>query len=130
MDIRGPCLLTFHNGKPCRLYEVVTSKKNMKGFNNVRYFFNSWEDAEIYVYYLYQVDGVDFIKRVQASKKIPNWEKREYKEFLETQDLTILENLVAHIQFTSEKNFTPHLTKRDDDGEDDDTDYDSEELGF
>ena len=129
MDIRGPCLLTFHNGSPCRLYEVVTSKKNMQGFSNVRYFFTSWEDAEIYVYYLYQVDGVDFIKRVQASKKMPNWEKREYKAFLDSLDLNTLKQLVSTIQFTSEKNFTPHLTKRDDYGEDDDTDYDSEELG-
>lgn len=128
MDIRGPCLLTFHNGQPCRLYEVVTSKKSMQGFNNVRYFFGSWEDAEIYTYYLYQVDGVDFIKRVIASKKMPNWEKKEYKAFLETLDLKTLNDLASTIPFTSEKNFTAHL-KRSTDGETDDFDYDCEELG-
>ena len=127
MDIRGPCLLTFHNGQPCRLYEVVTSKKSMKGFNNVRYFFSSWEDAEIYLYYLYQLDGVDFIKRIQASKKIPNWEKKEYRAFLETLDLKTLADLAAAIPFTSEKTFAPHL-KRITDGETDDFDYDCEEL--
>lgn len=127
MDIRGPCLLTYHNGQPCRLYEVSTSKKSMKGFNNVRYFFGSWEDAEIYLYYLYQLDGVDFIKRVIASKKMPNWEKKEYKAFLETLDLKTLKDIASTIQFSSEKTFVAHL-KRQTDGQTDDSYDDCEEL--
>lgn len=127
MDIRGPCLLTYHNGQPCRLYEVSTSKKSMKGFNNVRYFFGSWEDAEIYLYYLYQLDGVDFIKRVIASKKMPNWEKKEYKAFLETLDLKTLKDIASTIQFSSEKTFVAHL-KRQTDGQTDYSYDDCEEL--
>lgn len=128
MDVRGPCLCTYHNGKPCRLYEVVTSKKSMKGYDCVRYFFTNWEDAEIYTYYLYQVDGVDFINRVLVSKKIPQWEKKEYKEFLETLDLSILEDMVKDLKPVVEKGFYPHL-KRTEDGETDDTDDDCEECG-
>lgn len=127
MDIRGPCLLTYHNGQPCRLYEVSTSKKSMKGFNNVRYFFGSWEDAEIYLYYLYQLDGVDFIKRVIASKKMPNWEKKEYKAFLETLDLKTLKDIASTIQFSSEKTFVAHI-KRQTDGQTDYSYDDCEEL--
>ena len=127
MDIRGPCLLTYHNGQPCRLYEVSTSKKSMKGFNNVRYFFGSWEDAEIYLYYLYQLDGVDFIKRVLSSKKMPNWEKKEYKAFLETLDLKTLKDIASTIQFSSEKTFVAHL-KRQTDGQTDYSYDDCEEL--
>ena len=127
MDIRGPCLLTYHNGQPCRLYEVSTSKKSMKGFNNVRYFFGSWEDAEIYLYYLYQLDGVDFIKRVIASKKMPNWEKKEYKAFLETLDLKTLKDIASTIQFSSEKTFVAHI-KRQTDGETDYSNDDCEEF--
>ena len=73
------------------------------------------------------MDGVDFIKRVIASKKMPNWEKKEYKAFLETLDLKTLNDLASTIPFTSEKNFTAHL-KRSTDGETDDFDYDCEEL--
>lgn len=127
MDIRGPCLLTYHNGQPCRLYEVSTSKKSMKGFNNVRYFFGSWEDAEIYLYYLYQLDGVDFIKRVLSSKKMPNWEKKEYKAFLETLDLKTLKDIASTIQFSSEKTFVAHI-KRQPNGETDYSYDDCEEL--
>lgn len=130
MEVRGPCLLTYHNGKPCQLYEVSTSKRSMKGFNNVRYFFAKWEDAEIYTYYLYQVDGVDFIKRVLASKKMPQWEKKEYRAFLETLDLSILENLAHSLHPLIEKSFVPHVVKRTPDGQTtDDTDDDCEEYG-
>lgn len=129
MEVRGPCLLTYHNGKPCTLYEVSTSKRSMKGYSNVRYFFSRWEDAEIYTYYLYQVDGVDFIKRVLASKKMPQWEKREYRDFLETLDLSVLENLAKMLHPTVEKSFVPHLAKRTSDGEETDTSDDCGEYG-
>ena len=99
----------------------------MKGFNNVRYFFGSWEDAEIYLYYLYQLDGVDFIKRVLSSKKMPNWEKKEYKAFLETLDLKTLKDIASTIQFSSEKSFVAHI-KRQTDGETDYSNDDCEEL--
>lgn len=129
MDVRGPCFLSFHNGQPCSLYEVTTSEKSMKGFNTVRYFFTNWEDAEIYTYYLYQVNGVDSIKRLLVSKKIPKWEKDEYAQFLETLDLTTLEQLASHITPIVEKAFIPHLTKRNPDGTEDDTDDDCGEYG-
>lgn len=129
MEVRGPCLLTYHNGKPCQLYEVTTSQRSMKGYSNVRYFFTRWEDAEIYTYYLYQVDGVDFINRLLASKKMPQWEKKEYRAFLETLDLSILENLAHMLHPTIEKSFVPHLAKRTPDGEEDDTDDDCGEYG-
>lgn len=129
MEVRGPCLLTFHNGKPCQLYEVATSQRSMKGYSNARYFFTRWEDAEIYVYYLYQVAGVDFIERVLTSKKMPQWEKKEYRAFLETLDLSILENLVQSLHPIIEKSFVPHLAKRNPDGTEDDTDDDCGEYG-
>lgn len=124
MEVRGPCLMTYHNGKPCKLYEVSTSKRSLKGFQNARYFFEKWEDAEIYLYYLYQVDGVDCIKRILASKKMPQWEKKEYKAFLDTLDLKTLENLAKALHPIIETSFTPHLAKRNTNGEDLDDTYD------
>lgn len=124
MEVRGPCLLLYHNGKPCRLYEVSTSQKSLKGFSNVRYFFEDWEDAEVYLYYLYQVAGVDSIKRLLASKKMPQWEKKEYRAFLQTLDLNTLTDLAKSLHPIVEKNFTPHLAKRTPDGEDTNNTYD------
>lgn len=112
MEISGPCLLTFHNGQPCHLYEVVAYSKSPKGFNNTRYFFTNWEDAEIYTYYLYQEDGVDFLRRVINSRKIPAWEKQEYKEFLGTLNLTILKELVKDLHPVIEKSFVPHVKNK------------------
>lgn len=124
MEIRGPCLLLCHNGQRCYKYEVTTTERSLKGFSNVRYIFGNWEDAEIYLYYLYQVDGVDCIKRILASKKMPQWEKKEYKTFLDSLDLTELENLAKQIHPIIEKSFVPHLAKRTPDGEDTDDTYD------
>ena len=128
MDVRGPGLVTFHKGEPCKLYEVVTSTKNLKGCTSVRYLFPAWGDAEIYVYYLYQVAGVDFIHRTLASKKIPKWEKQEYRDFLATVDLSVLEEMIKGLNPDVEKIFTPYI-RRPQDGDTDDTDDDCEEYG-
>lgn len=128
MDVSGPCLLTFHKGKPCELYEVVSRKKSIKGITCTRYLFETWEEAEIYTYYLYQVEGVDFIKRLLASKKVPNWEKKEYREFYETLDLSLLENLVVNMTPQKETMFIAYVNKRNKNGNDDTYD-DCEEYG-
>lgn len=129
MEVSGPCLLTVHNGKPCRLYEVLLRKKSIKGTTCTRYFFATWEEAEIYTYYLYQECGVDFINRLLAAKKIPNWEKKEYREFLDNLDLKLLEVLIQGIEFEKEQTFVPSRTKRVKNGKTDEIDDDCEEYG-
>ena len=107
MEVRGPCLLTFHNGKPCHIYEVGTTEITPKGYSNVCYYFKNEDDAEVYVRYLYQVAGVEDNKKKLRSKKIANWEKAEIRAFLATLDLTELENAVKDLKPIIEKRFTP-----------------------
>lgn len=107
MEVRGPCLLTFHNGKPCHIYEVGTTEITPKGYLNVCYYFYNEDDAEVYVRYLYQVAGVEDNKKKLRSKKIANWEKAEIRAFLATLDLTELEDAVKDLNPIIEKRFTP-----------------------
>ena len=107
MEVRGPCLVTFKNGKPCNLYEVGTTEMTPKGYSNTMYYFDNWDDAETYVHYLYQVAGVLDNKRKLKSKKMAAWEKEEIRAFLATLDLSILENAVKNLNPVIEHRFTP-----------------------
>ena len=107
MEVRGPCLLTFHNGQPCHIYEVGTTEITPKGYVNIMYYFDNWDDAETYVHYLYQVAGIADNQRKLRSKKIAAWEKAEIREFLASLDLSVLENAVKDLNPEIVKKFTP-----------------------
>lgn len=107
MEVRGPCLVTFKNGKPCHLYEVGTTEITPKGYQNIMYYFDNWDDAETYVHYLYQVAGVLDNQKKLKSKKMAAWEKAEIRAFLATLDLSVLENAIKKLNPVIERRFTP-----------------------
>ncbi len=107
MEVRGPCLLTFHNGNPCHLFEVGTTEITPKGYVNICYYFDNWDEAEVYVQYLYQVAGVLDNQKKLRSKKVPAWEKNEIRDFLNSLDLDALENAAKRLNPVIERRFTP-----------------------
>jgi len=107
MEVRGPCLITFRNGQPCRIYEVGTTEMTPKGYSNTMYYFDNWDDAETYVRYLYQVAGVADNHRKLRSKKIAAWEKAEIRAFLATLDLSVLEDAIKDLHPLVERSFIP-----------------------
>lgn len=113
MEVSGPCLILFHNGKECKLWEVTTTRKDMTGYHCKHYMFEDEEMAEIYTEYLYQVAGVQYLKQILASKKVPEYEKKDYRAFYESLDLTRLENLVKQFNPIVETKFYPHLKRKD-----------------
>jgi len=107
MEVRGPCLLSVHDGQPCHIYEVVTTETTPKGYANTIYYFEDSDDAEVYVRYLYQVAGVEDNQRKLRSKKIADWEKAEIRAFLASLDLTVLEDAIKPLKPTIVKKFIP-----------------------
>lgn len=100
------------NGLPFNKYEVVCSESTPKGISSDCYYFNNKRDAEIYILYLYQLEGVKDIERLLHSNRTHLWEKREFEEFLATLDLEKLPNRVKKIQFTTEHHFVEKLPRK------------------
>ena len=107
MEVRGPCLIILQNGQPCHKYEVGTTEVCFKGYQNNLYYFETYDDAELYVQYLTQVAGIQDNMKKLKSKKVPEWELVEIRNFLKTIDTSILENKVAGLKFEAVYKFTP-----------------------
>lgn len=105
MDISGPSFCGIRNGKPCNKYLIVTRVQTLKGITNVLYFFDTKDDAELYLRFLQQVEGEKFVNSVIHSNRTPIWERREFVEFKESIDWEELRVKVKDIKFTTETVF-------------------------
>lgn len=113
MDIKGPAFVIMKDGKMLNKYEIVTTKKTLAGYQNTCFYFNSKKDAELYLRFLQQVEGEKFIKDILSSRRTPNWEKKEFREFEETIDWDELPAKVRNIKFTTVSNFVEIRNRND-----------------
>lgn len=107
MELSGPSFCQIRNGYPCNKWLITTHERTPKGTSYETYLFTSKADAETYFLYLQQCIGVeDLVKKIHNPRTF-KWEKKEYEEFYQSLDLTVLENAVKNIKFEQEHNFYP-----------------------
>lgn len=112
MDISGPAFCILKDGKPFNKYEVVATDRNAKGITATAYYFDSKEDAELYLRFLLQKEGEKSINAFLHSERTPLWEKREYREFKESIDWNEIPAKVKNIKFTKQITFTKIKAKK------------------
>lgn len=112
MDISGPSFCPVRNGKPCNKYLIITRAHSLKGISNVLYFFDTKNDAELYLRFLQQLDGEKFVNSVIHSNRTPLWEKKEFRDFKESIDWDEIPAKVKDIKFTKETVFTEIRSKK------------------
>lgn len=105
MDIRGPCFYKIKNGQPFNKYEILASKRTPKGIYTTKYWFNTAEDAETYLMYLYQCEGGKNLEALMHSDRTYLWEKRELQKFIDSIDWNELPNKIKNIQVQTETTF-------------------------
>lgn len=99
MDISGPCHVLMKEGKECDLYLITTRELCQLGIKVTNYFFQTNEDAERYMSYIYYVYGVEDLNNKIHSKKTAVWERKEYLDFLNSINSSEIENDVKDINF-------------------------------
>lgn len=114
MEISGPSFCQIRDGYPCNKWMVTTYEKTPKGTSFDLYFFTTKADAEIYIQYLQQCIGIEDIKKKIYSPRTFKWEKKEYEEFLETIDTSVLEEAIKNIKVDIEHDFKPILPTKGD----------------
>lgn len=105
VSVSGPCLVLIKNGVPFNKYEVVKSARTLEGMVNEKWYFDSFEEAEIMTLYLQQLEGVADVEAILRSKKRSRQEKNEYQEMLNTMDLNTLPALAKQLNPVYEKVF-------------------------
>lgn len=98
MDISGPSHVLFRDGKPSDIYLVTATTNTMMDICVTSYYFQTVEEAELYLKYLQQVDGLKELSRILRSKKIPEYEKKGYREFKDSLQPEILETIAKGIK--------------------------------
>lgn len=111
MEIRGPCFYPIKNGEPFNKYEVLASETTPKGIITDKYYFDSKDDAELYLRFLLQEDGLKSINKTISSPRTYIWEKNEYKAFKASIDWGELRFKVKNLRFTKETTFVPMRPK-------------------
>lgn len=98
MEIVGPCHVLLRDGKPVDLQMVSTVKYTLLTCTSTAYYFTNVEDAELYMRYLQQEEGLRTLESILYSKKIPEYEKKSYREFKNTLEPEILRNAIKNIK--------------------------------
>lgn len=112
MDISGPAFCIVKDGLPFNKYEIVTTERTPKGISSTAYYFNTLEDAELYLRFLQQKEGERYIDSVLSSTRTPNWEKKEFIEFQESIDWNEIPAKVKSVKFTTRTSFVEIRTKK------------------
>lgn len=97
MEIIGPCHVLLRDGKQVDLQLVSTVKFSLLTCITTAYYFHSVADAELYISYLQQEEGLRNLESILSSKKIPEYEKKGYREFRDSLEPEILRNAVKSI---------------------------------
>lgn len=107
MELSGPSYCHIKDGLPCNKWMITAWDKTPKGTKYDIYYFTTEQEAETYLKYLNQVYGVEDLKKKINNPRTFKWEVKEYEEFLESLDLSFLENAVKDIHFEKDYKFYP-----------------------
>lgn len=105
MELSGPSFVIVKNGKLINKYELIARVRSPKGIQSTLYYFNTEKDAELYRQYLIQCEGLKSLDKAITSRRIFNWERKEYEDFKESIDWDELPAKIKDIKFTSETVF-------------------------
>lgn len=105
MTISGPCFCPIKGGRPFNKYEVVCRFRTPKGYEATKYYLDTKEDAELYLLFLYQQEGLHSINKTLASTRTYRWERDELERFKESIDWEELPAKIKNINVTIEKTF-------------------------
>lgn len=105
MSISGPCFCPIKGGRPFNKYEVVYRTRTPKGLESIKYYFDTEQDAELYLLFLYQQEGLRDINKVLSSTRTYFWEKEAYKAFKESIDWEELPAKIKNIKVIKERVF-------------------------
>lgn len=107
MELSGPSFCQIKDGQPCNKWMITSWERTPKGTSYQIYYFVLKDDAETYLSYLQQCIGVDDIKKKIKNPRTFKWEKAEYQEFLDSLDLSVLEDAIKGLKFEQEHKFYP-----------------------
>ena len=107
MELSGPSFCQIKDGLPCNKWMITAFEKTPKGTKYDIYLFKTKKDAETYFLFLQQCIGVADLKKKISNPRTFEWEKREYREFLHSLDLTVLEKAAESIFFEKDYKFYP-----------------------
>lgn len=107
MELSGPSFCQIKDGYPCNKWIITTHERTPKGTVYDTYFFSTKADAEKYFLYLQQCIGVEDLKKKIRNPRTFKWERKEYQDFYDSLDLSILENAVKDLKFETEHKFCP-----------------------
>lgn len=107
MEISGPCRVIIKDGIPFNKYQITIEKKNyaLSGSFWTNYYFETDEDANLYLLFLYQEEGLKFLNQQINSSKTFAADKKEYKDFRDSIDFSELSVKVRSVVFTKEDYF-------------------------
>lgn len=103
MNVSGPCFVTIKNGVPFNKYEVVATHKTPLLIIAEAFYFDSKDDAELYVKYLQREAGLAEINKLLSSDRTFKWEKQEYEDFKNTIDWDEYRRQIKNLKFTYQK---------------------------
>lgn len=103
MSVSGPCFVSIKNGVPFNKYEVVSTVKTPLCIITEVFYFEKEPDAELYVKYLQQEEGLKNINKILSSDRTFKWEKDEYREFRDSVDWSVLRNAVKDLKYEYKK---------------------------
>lgn len=102
MTISGPCFVIIKNGAPFNKYEVAVTETTPLAVITNLYYFDTKDDAEMYLLFLYQEAGEKELNKLLSSDRTFKWEKEEYRQFMKSIDWNVLKNKVKELTFTKE----------------------------
>lgn len=111
MELSGPSFCQIKDGEPCNKWMITSWERTPKGTSYEVYYFTRKDDAETYLLYLNQCIGVDDLKKKINNPRTFKWEVVDYENFLNSLDLTILENAAKALKFEHEHKFYPARQK-------------------
>lgn len=107
MELSGPSYCQIKDGLPCNKWMLTAYERTPKGTAYDIYLFAKKDDAEIYLKYLQQCIGVADLKKKITNPRTFKWEREEYQTFLDSLDLTVLENAAKKIKYETDHKFYP-----------------------
>jgi len=108
MEISGPCKVIVKDGLVFNKYLITQEIKNyaLSGSSWTCYYFDTKEDAELYLLFLYQKEGVKFLEQQINSPKTYLYDKKEFMEFRDSIDFLALPAKISNINVVIEQKFT------------------------
>jgi len=102
MNVSGPCFVIMKNGAAFNKYEVAATENTPLAIITTLYYFDDKDDAELYVKFLLQENGLRELNKLLASDRTFKWEKEEYEVFKNSINWDELRNKVKSLTFTTQ----------------------------